>query len=394
MKTFGELLRDFRQRRKLTQQDLADRLGLSSPYIAQMESGFKPPPPNVLVDKMLGILQLSFEEKRRFQEFAEREREVQSLTKATRKIGYVLAGNKVCVPQKIVSYRTQQEIDDLVDTIPHTVVFSIDVSGKVGPYRGSGAADVLKNHDDLRSWALTEMGDQPHHWLAFLGMMYDILLLTPDERLLCRQPSGRRKEIANLSNDIGKFFSGFRAVIEESRQQAEEQKLPNVIAPHDAWQNIDEMLGLPGEANVEMVSGSSREDGAILNIPIIGEIPPGSDEFEERHDLGLIGLPRDWFDGNKRYEACFVQTDAYVSLGVWPGCKAIYELNAPVENEDLAVVQLGDRRCLRKYFDMGEQIFLQGGPLARPIHVSKTETSVQVVGVVRELVSRFKELRS
>jgi len=394
LKTFGELLRDYRQRRKLTQQDLADRLGLSSPYIAQMESGFKPPPPNVLVDKILVILQLSFDEKRRFQEFAEKEREVQSLTKATRKIGYILAGNKVCVPQKIVSYRTQQEIDDLVDTIPRTAVFSIDVSSKEGISRGTGAAEVLKNHDDLRSWALTEMGDQPHHWLAFLGMMYDILLLTPDERLLCRQPSGRRKEITVYMNDVGKFFSGFRSVIEESRLRAAEQKLPEVIAPHEAWQNIDEMLGLPASTDVELVSAAGGEDGAILNIPIIGEIPPGSDEFEERRDLGLIGLPRNWFDGAKRYEACFVQTDAYVSLGVWPGCKAIYELDAPVENEDLAVVQLGDRRCLRKYFDMGEQIFLQGGPLARPIHVSKTETSIRVVGVVRELVSRFKELRS
>ncbi len=393
MKTFGELLRDFRQRRRLTQQDLADRLGLSSPYIAQMESGFKPPPPHILVDKMMSILQLTPDEKRGFQEFAEKEREVQSLTKATRKIGYILAGNKVCVPQKVVSYRTQQEINDVVEAIPRVAKFSIDLNDKKHNRKKDEALYVLKTHDDIRSWALSELGDQPNYWLSFLGQMYDILLLTPDERLICRQPSSKRKDIVKNAVDVGSFFHRLSETIEESIRLGEEQKLPDVIAPHEAWQNIDDMLGVTSEPKIEVISRKSEEAGEIRNIQIVAEIPQGSDEFDERHGLGMIGLPRDWFREDKEYEACFVQTDAYVSFGVWPGCKAIYEIESQVENEDLVVVQLGDRRCLRKYFDMGEQIFLQGGPLARPIRVSKNESSVRVLGVVRELVSRFKELR-
>lgn len=124
MKTFGEQLRQLRLRRRLTQQEIADRLGLSSPYIAQMESGFKPPPPQTLVEKISGILQVRPDEKRLFFESAEKERELQSLVKATRKIGYILAGNKVCVPQKSVSYRVQQEVDELVDAVPSDLRFS------------------------------------------------------------------------------------------------------------------------------------------------------------------------------------------------------------------------------------------------------------------------------
>jgi hypothetical protein len=85
-----------------------------------------------------------------------------------------------------------------------------------------------------------------------------------------------------------------------------------------------------------------------------------------------------------------------MALGVWPGCKVIYELEGSLQNEDLVVIQQGDRFCLRKYFDLGDQILLQGGPLSRPIQVSKdqsSQSSVQVVGVVRELISRFREMR-
>ncbi len=390
MKSFGELLKEYRQRRKLTQQDFADRLGLSSPYIAQMESGFKPPPPPILVDKMSSILHVSGEDKRGFLEAAEKEREVQSLTKATRKIGYLLAGNKVCVPQKAVSYRTQQEIDELANAIPRHLNFSIDVPALS---TRKGTHQTLMNSDDIRSYGLAELGEQPSHWLSFLGQMYDILLMTPDERILCRQPSARRKKLLETTHDAGKFFQIFKSTIDEACRLADEQKLPDVIAPHEAWQNIDETLGPPPPKEVETVS-KKVENGEIREIPIVSSIPAGSDEFDERTDLGFIGLPKNWFNSESDYEACFVQTDAYVSLGVWPGCKAIYEVDSSLENEDLVVVQLGDRRCLRKYFDMGTQILLQGGPLSRPIRVNKGEGSVQVIGVVKELVSRFKELRS
>ncbi|MBI1386921.1 MAG: helix-turn-helix domain-containing protein [bacterium] len=394
MKTFGEQLRIYRLRRRMTQQEMADRLGLSSPYIAQMESGFKPPPPPMLVEKLSDILQIQQDERRQFIAAAEKERELQSLVKATRKIGYLLAGNKVCVPQKSVSYRIQQEIDELVDSIPRNVAFSLEiVQDRARGMRGGDGALHLQSHDDLRSWALTQLGDRPNDWLTFLGKLYEVLILTPDERLLTRHSSEARNELLKKSREVGQFFQRLNDLIEEARHLAEEQQLPDVIAPHEAWRNIDEALA-QAAGQTEVVAPKGRTEDGIRKVPVIAVIDKGSEDFLEQEDLGFIGLPAEWFDRDSEYEACLVQGDSYVPLGVWPGCKAIYELYAPVRNEDLVVVQMGDRRCIRKYFDLGEQMMLQGGPLTKPIQVGKNETNVRVVGVVRELISRFKEMKS
>jgi transcriptional regulator with XRE-family HTH domain/SOS-response transcriptional repressor LexA len=377
----------------MTQQEMADRLGLSSPYIAQIESGFKPPPPESIVEKMARIMQLGFEEKRIFSESAETERELQSLVKATRKIGYVLAGNKVCVPQKAISFRTQHEIDALVETIPKETEFVIDLlEPERKKWYSEERAGGLRTLDDLRSWALSELGDQPSVWLTFLGQLHDVILLTPDGRLLCRQPSDRRQEIVKHAREVGLFFKLFRSIIEAAKALAAEQKLPDVIAPHEAWKKIDQTLGA-AKSKQQNLSADSGENGAIRNIPIVSIIQPGSEELEHQEALGNLGLPRTWFSLNAEYEAFFVQSDAYLALGVWPGVKAVYELNSQIENEDLAVVQIGDRRYVRKYFDLGEEMLLQGGPMAKPIRVSKAESSVRVIGVVRELVSRFKDIK-
>ncbi len=394
MKSFGELLRDFRRNRRMTQQEMADRLGLSSPYIAQIESGFKPPPPESIVEKMSRIMQLGYEEKRLFTEAAEAERELQSLVKATRKIGYVLAGNKVCVPQKAISYRTQHEIDELINLIPPEAKFVIDVmyDGR-NQWSHQDIKEDLQSHDDLRTWTLSELGDQPSVWLIFLGQLHDVILLTPDGRLLCRQPSMRRQEIVKHAQEVGLFFKLLRDLIETSKELAAEQKLPDVIAPHEAWKKIDQSLGLSGQAKQDTTPAGTSENGAIRNIPIVSIVQPGSEILEIQDHLGVLGLPRSWFTSELDYEAFFVQSDAYLSLGVWPGVKAVYELDGALENEDLAVVQIGDRRYVRKFFDLGSEMLLQGGPMAKPIRVPKSEPSVKVIGVIRELVSRFKDIK-
>ncbi len=395
MKTFGEQLRVYRLRRKMTQQDMADRLGLSSPYIAQMESGFKPPPPPLLVEKLSEILQIQHDERRQFIAAAEKERELQSLVKATRKIGYLLAGNKVCVPQKAVSYRVQQEIDELVDAIPRNLTFSLEIlQDRTRGLRSGDGPVTLQSHDDLRSWALSQLGDRPNEWLTFLGCLYDVLILTPDERLLCRHPSTDRNELSKRANEAGQFFQKLKEIIDLAKENSEEQILPDVIAPHEAWRNIDEALSAPEGEQHETVTPKGRSEDGIRRVPIVSVVETGTDEFQDQEERGSIGLPSEWFDRESDYEACLVKSDSYVPLGVWPGCKAVYQLYAPVQNEDLVVVQMGDRRCIRKYFDLGDQILLQGGPLSRPVQVGKNETSVRVIGVVRELISRFSEMQS
>ena len=202
MKTFGELLREFRLHKRMTQQELADRLGLSSPYIAQMESGFKPPPPQALVEKITTILHLDREDKHKFTDAAEKEREIQSLVKATRKIGYLLSGNKVCIPEKSVLYRVQNELEKMIKSIPVTTTFSLDHIS-ASPRSGEHKLQTIQTPQDLFLWAMMELGDTPPQALAFLGLLYEVLLLTPDERLLCRQPTSKRKELGALSQDVG-----------------------------------------------------------------------------------------------------------------------------------------------------------------------------------------------
>ncbi|MBZ0254441.1 hypothetical protein K8I31_00160, partial [bacterium] len=226
------------------------------------------------------------------------------------------------------------------------------------------------------------------------GRLYDVLILTPDERLLCRHPSNARNELSKRANEAGQFFQKLKEIIDHAKQLSEDQILPDVIAPHEAWRNIDEALSAPGTGEHETVAPKGRSEDGIRRVPVVAAVAVGTDDFQEQEGLGSIGLPSEWFDRESDYEACLVQSDSYVPLGVWPVCKAVYQLYAPVENEDLVVVQMGDRRCIRKYFDLGEQILLQGGPLARPVQVGKNETSVRVVGVVRELISRFREMQS
>lgn len=392
MKHFGELLKEHRINRNMTQQEIADRLGLSSPYIAQMESGFKPPPPQLLVEKMTLIMQLSYEERRDFIESAEKERELQSLVKATRKVGHILAGNKVCTPQRSVSNRIRQEIDDIMDAIPRNLHFSIDLSS-LGFTSSRGFNQSLNNVEEIKEWMLKEFGEKPAVWLVFLGIMYEVLILTPDERLLCRQPSEKRSTLIDNANNIKSFVQLLGNSVKEAKDMADEQKLPNVIAPHEAWRNIDEALGNESRAIVETIPKQMENGDSILNIPIVGIIQPGTDEFEEDDAPGFIGLPKDWFSIDKEYEACQILTDSYVNLGVWPGCKAVYELEGRIENEDLVIVRLGDRRCIRKYFDFGEEIMLQGGPLSRPERILKNDPSLRIIGVIRDLISRFSEMR-
>ena len=377
----------------MTQQEIADRLGLSSPYIAQMESGFKPPPPEAIVEKMSRILRLNFHESRQFMDSAEAERELQSLVKATRKVGYILAGNKVCVPQKSVAFQSQKEIDLLLEAIPPEVSFHLDLSRlRLRPSLLHEGPISLTTPDELRNWTLSELGDRPSVWLAFIGLLYDVLILTPDDRLLCRNASQARLEITKYGRDVGVFFQNLARVIDNANAMANEQHLPDVIAPHEAWKEIEELLGNEPVQPMERIL-PRRDDGTIRQIQVISQVPPGAEHLEPQAGLGTLGLPSDWFKPDGRYEACLVQSDAYVSLGVWPGCKAVYEVDGLVENNDLVVVFIGDRLYIRRFYDMGESIMLQGGPLSKPMQIKKEENTVRITGVVRELIARFKDVR-
>jgi transcriptional regulator with XRE-family HTH domain/SOS-response transcriptional repressor LexA len=376
----------------MTQQEIADRLGLSSPYIAQMESGFKPPPPEAIVEKLAKIMRLQ-PDANLFRSAAEAERELQSLLKATRKAGYVLSGNKVCVPQDSVNYCMKIELDKLIGSIPRDASFHLDLTrAQTKHWDTASNGKSLNTPEDIHAWTLSALSEQPSVWLSFLGQIFDVLILTPDSRLLCRTPSSKRHSILNYAKDPGVFFQNLSLVIQDAGDKAAEQDLPNVVAPHENWEKIDNALGSDGEP-IERIT--NRKEGGIREIPITRSIMPGTDYLQEQPGLGNLGLPNEWFANSKDYEACLVQSDSYVSLGVWPGCKAVYEIDGSAENEDLVVVSFQNRLYFRRYFDMGETIMLQsGGAMARPEQYKKGDRSIQIAGVVREMVARFRDVRS
>lgn len=60
--TFGDRLRELRLVRELTQQELADVLGLSGAYISALEGGRKPAPPRMVVEQLAHALSVDAED--------------------------------------------------------------------------------------------------------------------------------------------------------------------------------------------------------------------------------------------------------------------------------------------------------------------------------------------
>ena len=59
MATFGDQIRELRQRLALTQWQVASRTGVSNTYISALESGRKPAPPHAIVTALAACLQVS-----------------------------------------------------------------------------------------------------------------------------------------------------------------------------------------------------------------------------------------------------------------------------------------------------------------------------------------------
>lgn len=62
MSEFGELLRNLRKERKVTQRQLAERVGIDFTYISKIESGTMDPPAEDKIIKIAEVLQAEPEE--------------------------------------------------------------------------------------------------------------------------------------------------------------------------------------------------------------------------------------------------------------------------------------------------------------------------------------------
>lgn len=58
MKTFGEIIKDARKEKRITQRDLAKMISVDFTYISKIETGALEPPSESVIDKIAKILEL------------------------------------------------------------------------------------------------------------------------------------------------------------------------------------------------------------------------------------------------------------------------------------------------------------------------------------------------
>jgi len=76
MGAFGERIKARREELRLTQSEIAKKVGLTNTYISAMENGSKPPPPYAIVRGLAAALEMDEEE---LWELAEKERKKRAL---------------------------------------------------------------------------------------------------------------------------------------------------------------------------------------------------------------------------------------------------------------------------------------------------------------------------
>ena len=69
-KNFGEFIKDKRIRARLTVREFADRLGVSAPYVTDVEKDRRNPFNNESLQKIIGILDLNKDEKEEMYDLA------------------------------------------------------------------------------------------------------------------------------------------------------------------------------------------------------------------------------------------------------------------------------------------------------------------------------------
>lgn len=62
MKTFGDVLKEKRRELRITQRDLANRIGVDFSYISKIETGALDPPSEALIVKIAQVLEVDADE--------------------------------------------------------------------------------------------------------------------------------------------------------------------------------------------------------------------------------------------------------------------------------------------------------------------------------------------
>lgn len=383
MARFGELLKRYRNRAGLTQQQLGNRLRLSSPYIAQIESGIKPPPPTDIVERKVHALRLSEQESEEFLDLARVERGRQSLAKATRKLGYTLSGNDVLVSEIAISRAIREELNDIFEEARSQSVRGMFVGGldRTQIVSLGNDAPILRSCDEMIAWLLDYLGGESQTGLVFLSLLYGELQLADSDHLLCRNPSPLRDTIEKEQGDPGLLVARLKSTIDKAREGPSERRPPDVIPI--------------GEAPADQTP-SSDQAAANRHIPIIGVVEPGSDAVVACEHRDPVEIPRSWLDEGAEYQAIEVQSVAFEGFGIWPGTKILFELDAESEADDIVVVQMRDHMTIMTVkMRMAKEgtLILQGGGRSAPVVYVNREDEATILGVVRQFVSSFRDMK-
>lgn len=379
VRSFAELLKKYRASAGMTQQQLGDRLKLSPPYIAQIESGLKPPPQARIVSRMAEIMHLDDPQAREFSEAAEYEREHQSLIRATRKLGYAVSGNHVLIPERTIWRAVEHELSDLFKRTELEAKQGMFVAGFGGSdwSKGGQRPPILRSRIEMQAWLLDYLGNEPSIGLAFMGRLYGLIRLTDDGLVLDEPTELRRRILAEIA-DPGTVMTLLKSAIDDAKELVQRREHPHVLQGDEPGTPVEpQPKGGPG----------------LRTVDVTAVLFEGNDTLTNKQTGERVELPASWLDTDSNYQAVAIEGDAYSGLGLWRGSRAIVQREAVPRNEDLVVIRVGGEVSIKRYFSLGMDLFLQGGGPSSPTLQVRRDDDVVVEGVVRQVISRFGEMQ-
>ena len=385
MPRFAKILKKHRHSAGLTQQQFGDRLRLSSPYIAQIESGLKPPPSAELIEKMAQVLRLSDQETHSFRDLALNERGHQNLMKATKKLGFALSGNNVLVPELGITGAVHHVLLEMFKQAENEAKRGAFVGGltMANDSIDDEAPPILRHRGEMLEWLMDYMGNEPHTALVFLSLLFEDLELRDATHLTCNTPTPLRRTIDEEKNDPGRLLARLKSIIDKARTQKPGRSSPHVISVSNDSESQEHRI-------------SNRTEGNRY-IPVIGAIESGSDTVLCNGDLDPVEIPRSWLNDEADYRAIRVLSDVFEGFGIWPGTTVLYEMDANPSSDDIVVIKSNDELTMMtvkmRMKDQGNMI-LQGGGRAAPVMYLNQEEEATIIGVVRHLMSTFRDIKA
>ncbi len=382
MGRFAELLKSHRRRAGLTQQQLGDKLRLSSPYIAQIESGLKPPPPPELIEKQADVLRLNAREKEEFIRCARAEREIKSLEKATRKLGYALAGNNVLISEAAISDAIKKELRELFKESEEESERGMFVGGYSIPENVAlEGVPILRHRGEMEAWLHDYVGDEPQVGLKFLSMLYEMIQLVNPEEIACHKPTPLRKTIEEERCEPGRLLARLKSTIDKAREELGLRSAPHVVPV--------------GEQPVKLDT-ASEQAAANRYIPVVGVVEAESDAIVPTVESEPVEIPRSWLDDAVEYRAVEVRSDAFEGFGLWPGTTLLYEVGAEPSTDDIVVIELDGRVTIlvvKARLEGEGNMILQGGGRSAPVVYLDRNDNAEITGVVRHFMSTFRDMK-